>query len=572
MTSSLGTTPTARVYDVEQVVDLVRAGEMRIPDFQRPFRWGIADAIRLFDSILRGYPVGSLLLWERRAEESRIRVGALNINAPAQDRALWVVDGQQRVTTLANALSSEASVDDRFALSFNLVTQQFVPGVGDKRAVVVPLPVLFELQDLMNWFRQKPEAMDYFDAATSAAKKIRQFKIPASVVETQDEWVLRDIFDRLNNYGKRLTRAEVFSALHRVRDGGSKGSAGVIEEIIGYLAEDLQFGDVDGDTVLRAVLARRGPDITREIRGEFDDDRRGISEFPGEDADTAFHEAQKALERAVRFLQHQADVPHFAFLPYRHLMIVLARFFAHHPELSERETQLLRRWFWRAAAAGPEIFPGSTTGTARALCSRVIPGDLPGTFSGLLAAVPKDKVGYPDVEHFRTNHATGKMIACSLWALEPRSLRDGSIIERSTLIDALGEAQTPRLALTAIVPRRGLPDDIADSAARWLMVPGLEAAPSEVPALLANSPSAADKSEMAEQEWKLARHSHAVTQGAADALARCDPADFVRIRTESLRDKLISFMDSRWEFGFEDTPSLDRFVLDDLEIDDTQDE
>ncbi|WP_165604937.1 DUF262 domain-containing protein [Mycolicibacterium elephantis] len=566
MTTSLGTTPTARVFEVEELVTLVRAGEIRIPEFQRPFRWGIEDARRLFDSILRGYPVGSLLLWERPAPAASIRVGALHIEAPALDRALWVIDGQQRVTTLVNALSPEASGDERFALSFNLVTQQFVTDTSDERATVVPLPVLFDLQQLMQWFRDKPEVMNYFDAATSAAKKIRQFKIPASVVETQDESVLRDIFDRINSYGKRLTRAEVFSALHRVTDSSSRTSTSVIEEIASYLAEDLEFGAVDGDTILRAVLARRGPDITREIRSEFDDDRRGSSEFPGEDADVAYHEAQKALELAVRFLQRRADVPHFAFLPYRHLLVVLARFFAHHPNPNERQVQLLRRWFWRAAAAGPEIFPGSTTGTARALCSRVMPDDANKTLSELLSAVPTDRVGYPDVDHFRTNHATGKMIACCMWALEPKSLRTGERLERTALIEALGEAQTPRPALTPIVPRRLLPDDIADTAARWLLIPGLEAAPSEVAAMLAKRPP-----ELGEAAWLTTNESHAITQSATTALVSGDVVEFVRLRTQTLRTAVQQFMDSRWEYGFEDTPPIDRLVLDDLELEESVD-
>jgi len=566
LTSSLGTTPTAKVYEVEELVNLVHSGEIRIPEFQRPFRWGIEDARRLFDSILRGYPLGSLLLWERPAEKARIRVGALLIDAPKLDRALWVVDGQQRVTTLANALSPEAASDDRFALSLNLATQQFISGTADHRATVVPLPVLFDLQGLMQWFRDKPEAMDYFDAATSAAKKIRQFKLPASVVETQDESVLRDIFDRLNSYGKRLTRAEVFSALHPVSDGGSRSSTSVIEEIAGYLAEDLAFGDVDGDTILRAVLARRGPDISRDIRGEFDD-RRDSSEFRAEDADTAYHEAQKALELAVNFLQRRADVPHFAFLPYRHLLIVLARFFAHHPDLSDRETLLLRRWFWRAAAAGPELFPGSTTGTARALCSRVIPGDRAATFSGLLSAVPREKVGYPDVGHFRSNHATGKIIACSLWALHPRSLRDGNPIGRTALIEAVGDAQTPRPAMTAIVTRRGISQQFADSTARWLLAPGLEAAPSEVPAILAAVPSG-----VSDDLWREVHTSHAVSEAAAAALADADFDKFVRTRTESLRLSMMAFMDSRWEYGFEESLSLDAFVIDDLEIENATDD
>ena len=36
---------------------------MRVPHFQRSFRWDARDVGLLFDSILRGYPVGSVLLW-----------------------------------------------------------------------------------------------------------------------------------------------------------------------------------------------------------------------------------------------------------------------------------------------------------------------------------------------------------------------------------------------------------------------------------------------------------------------------------------------------------------------------
>jgi hypothetical protein len=558
MSSSLETTSTAKVYEVEELVALVRAGEIRIPQFQRPFRWGLEDARRLFDSILHDYPLGSLLLWERPAERAKIQIGAFHIDAPALDRAKWVVDGQQRVTTLANALSTETANDERFALSLNLRTGDVVIGGANQHAALIPLPTLFDLQQLMSWFRDKPEVMEYFNVATDAAKKIRQFKIPASVVATTDEQVLRDIFDRLNSYGKRLTRAEVFAALHPVTDASGNTPTSLIEQIRSYLAIDLEFGDVDDDTVLRAVLARRGPDITREIRTEFDDDRRGGSDFPDESTDIAYHEAQNALERAVLFLQQHGDIPHFAFLPYRHLLIVLARFFAHHPTPNERQTQLLRRWFWRAAAGGPRISLGSTTGTARALCSRVTPGDLNGTLTGLLDSVPADMVSYPDVRHFRSNYAAGKMIACAMWALEPRSVRDGNRIDRSTLVVAVEDARTPRPALTAIVARGSLPGSDADAAARWLLIPGLEAAPAEVSALLASRPI-----DLPEDTWQLVRESHGVTCAAAAALAGDNLAEFVQLRTETLRATVRTFMDRRWECGFEDTPPLDRYVLDD---------
>lgn len=279
MSVNLSTTPAARVFDIEDLVGLALSGDLRIPSFQRPLRWGLEDARRLFDSVLRGYPLGSLLLWERAAPEETVRLGALAIHAPARDRALWVVDGQQRLTTLANALSAEGAREERFALSVDLRHSEVVGTKPNDPPTTVPLPVLFDLPKLLGWFREHPDAVDHLEAASGIAKKIREAKIPASVVSTDDEDVLRDIFDRLNNYGKRLTRAEVFSALNPAVGAGTAGTDS-IEAIAAALDEDYGFGAIDPDTVLRAVLARRGADVTREIRFEFDDARRP-SEFPG---------------------------------------------------------------------------------------------------------------------------------------------------------------------------------------------------------------------------------------------------------------------------------------------------
>ncbi|MGY1947152.1 DUF262 domain-containing protein [Nocardia asiatica] len=561
MSTSLGTTPTARVFEVEEIVAMVRDGKVRIPEFQRPFRWGIEDARRLFDSIMRGYPLGSLLLWSRPAEAAPITVGALRINAPAMDNALWVVDGQQRVATLANALSSESLHDDRFALSFDPVSGQIVPTSGAKPHTI-PLPTLFDLKNLMAWFRDSPDAMQYFDVATAAAKKIRQFKIPASVVETQDESVLRDIFDRLNSYGKRLTRAEVFTALHPTTVDSGRKTSTAIEDIIGHISTDLGFGTVDGNTIFSAILARRGRDVTREMRTEFDDRRTG--EFPGEDADEAYLRTQEALDRTVGFLQRYADTPHFAFLPYRHLLVVLTRVFGHHSELDSRQTQLLRRWYWRAAAAGTALFPGGSTGTTRALCAKVEPNDLDATLTGLLDSIPPDRISWPDVHQFRTNHASGKIIACAMWERHPRSLRDGQRLDRNDLVEALGEAQTPRPALTAVVSRRVAAALKKDSAARWLLVPGLEAAPSEIPEILATRPIYVDES-----DWALTLESHSIAPDVASLLKDGRAREFVRRREETLALAVRNFLTQRMEIGFEDTPPLDHLVVDDLETEDS---
>ena len=96
MSGGLDTRPTATTLDVEQLTKWAWDGRIRIPHFQRPLRWQRDDVIKFFDSIVRGYPVGSLLLWHRPASAETLQLGALRIDAPQLPDALWVVDGQQR--------------------------------------------------------------------------------------------------------------------------------------------------------------------------------------------------------------------------------------------------------------------------------------------------------------------------------------------------------------------------------------------------------------------------------------------------------------------------------------------
>lgn len=108
-----------QTFAVDDLVSMVRSGRVRIPSFQRGIRWSRPDVIKLFQSIVLGYPIGNLLLWQRQAEAVRgLRIGTLTIDSPARD-ALFVVDGQQRLTSLASALSPEGADDPVFGLVFD---------------------------------------------------------------------------------------------------------------------------------------------------------------------------------------------------------------------------------------------------------------------------------------------------------------------------------------------------------------------------------------------------------------------------------------------------------------------
>ncbi|HRI63039.1 MAG TPA: DUF262 domain-containing protein, partial [Polyangium sp.] len=360
MTSSTFSQPNAKTFTPEEIVTEVLGGRVRVPSFQRKFRWQWDDVRRLFDSIAKGYPIGNLLLWERKAEAGIIQLGALEIEASA-GTALYVVDGQQRVTSLANALTDGGAGDPRFDLVFNLENEAFQKPESGDPPHLVPLHVIFDLEQVLLWFSQRPHhKKEWFGRATRLTKTIRQYAIPAYIVKQEDEKVLRDIFDRMNNYGRRLSRAEVFSALHggTVQDGPNLHFSDIAEAV----NDDTRFGRLDDDTVLKAVLARRSEKVMREIRGEFkENDER--SDFAGEGAAAAYHNGQRALVEAIRFVQEDVGVPHVGFLSYRYLLIVLSRFFALFPQPSQRNKILLRRFFWRATLVGPNVFRGISFAT-----------------------------------------------------------------------------------------------------------------------------------------------------------------------------------------------------------------
>lgn len=569
MSSGLDTRSSAETFDVAELVKMAWRGQIRVPDFQRGFRWGREDVRRLLDSIVKGYPVGHLLLWVHDAPNQTLRLGALRLDAPAMKGARWVVDGQQRITSLANALHESGQADPRFAFAYDLRNERFVPRSASDNPLVLPLPVLFDLQRITKWFVANPDISDYLDHAAYINKILRQFPIPASLVEHDDEDVLRDIFDRMNNYGKRLSRAEVFAALYA-------GDPARQDETltIGLIAREIDirrgFGIVDDDTILRAILARRGPDVTREIRDEFDNkNRSGIVEFPNEDRDQAYDAGMDALLNSVRFLQETAGVPHLSFLPYRFLIVVLTRFFAHHPTPDQRQLQLLRRWFWRAAVVGPYIFRGSATGAMKAMTYRIERGTAARSLDALLEAVDRDEHPLPDVSRFRTNEGAGKITLCSMWNLNPRSLATGDegettsvgeTIDRMQLSNCLGERSTAKNAVGYVISARSIPADQRLWAANRILVPTPEGPPDEIDRLLTGRSIDLD-----EQTWAATIASHGITPEMSAMLTEGDVTGFLIARQDLLRQNLQRFLDTMCEWRFEDTPSLTDLLVEDEE-------
>jgi hypothetical protein len=83
-----------QIVDIVSNIDDATQGILNIPEFQRKFVWPPSKVTDLVDSLWRGYPIGTLLLWEASYDQPKTDLGK-------QGKKLWIVDGQQRVTSLA---------------------------------------------------------------------------------------------------------------------------------------------------------------------------------------------------------------------------------------------------------------------------------------------------------------------------------------------------------------------------------------------------------------------------------------------------------------------------------------
>jgi len=55
--------PKAVAERISKLVSRINSGEIKVPKFQRSFVWKGKNVITLLESIVSGYPIGSLLFW-----------------------------------------------------------------------------------------------------------------------------------------------------------------------------------------------------------------------------------------------------------------------------------------------------------------------------------------------------------------------------------------------------------------------------------------------------------------------------------------------------------------------------
>ncbi|MGV9354534.1 GmrSD restriction endonuclease domain-containing protein [Streptomyces misionensis] len=328
-----------------QIEDLLQ-GKVVIPSIQRDFVWMRPDVRDLFDSLYRGYPVGALLLWKTNLTVPFKTAAVVQADKSAH-QPLYLLDGQQRLTSLAWVYRPESKADGRLIdLRFDVRTEEFV----NPSAIQSKDPLLFRVSTLLQENVQyhevlKAAGIDYsapqFGAWMQRLQKvhdIRKQEIAVITYESDDYEEVAELFARLNKGGRRLSKGDlVYSAIAARWSDGLDTMDAFHQEL-----QDSNFA-LNREAVLRltSLLAGTGAHHIKLIGADMDE--AALKE--------AWHATERALRFAIDFLKGECAIPRSEVLSSPNVTIVPALLLHHRDgKLRPEEAQLLRRWVYTAMA------------------------------------------------------------------------------------------------------------------------------------------------------------------------------------------------------------------------------
>ena len=315
-----------------KLVDRIVAGKIRVPRFQRAFVWKQADLHALLDSVLRGFPIGSILVWdtEQRIETTR-RIGPVPISSPPDGVVGYLLDGQQRVSTLVGTLqlpgNANSTVDQvDWRVYCDLDTREFVRAPEDAvRPQYFPVKSLLNTAEFFAACRQIQElarddnrASRWLNEADRLATAFRDYQLPLIHIREADLDSAVTVFARLNRKGRKMTADEMVSAL-TYREGEFH-----LAEKLNQFQEQLYgigFGNLDRVLLLRSVLAALDRDIYAKDWADLMVKPEVRLKLP-----ESFDVAVRGIRRALEFL-NGLGVTSDRLLPYGLQLVLLGEFF-----------------------------------------------------------------------------------------------------------------------------------------------------------------------------------------------------------------------------------------------------
>lgn len=342
--------PDSKKYT--DLISEIQKGQIKVPKFQRNFVWSLEKTAKLLDSILKGYPIGTFILWETNERLNDIKnIGDLELpEIPDDIKVQYVLDGQQRITSLYAAFLG-AKIQKEGEKKITNYADIYVDLDGDvenndDQIVISEKPeegTFITLHEILNFNDNLLEIKEKY--TDEQFKRIHQYSQTFStydfstiVLRKEDIDSAIEVFTRINTGGQTLTLFEIMSA--KTYDEEQDFD---MEDRFQKLLKELEERKYDtiSSSVILSVLSlilSKNKECKRKVILQLD--KQAIIDI--------WDDVISALKESVDYFRSVYRIPVSAILPYDSLLVPFAYFFYFQKEKPKGEQiKFLEEYFWR---------------------------------------------------------------------------------------------------------------------------------------------------------------------------------------------------------------------------------
>lgn len=327
------------------VLDKVRNGQIAVPQFQRDFIWSSKQITEFFDSILRQYPIGSLILWMPETDKFKTLDNLEGIKVDTSDSTEYVLDGRQRITTLLSTLYEGGNNSHNYFVNLEedchviYWNRSYLPTKFNWLCLSEALDsfaLVGYLERLKNSNLTDSKKSEYATKAKEVNKTLMAYEISYTIVRGGNIEDAVEIFSRLNSKTTLISTDYMIQALAYNKDNEFL-FANAISEIKQGL-DKYGLGDISREVILKCVYNYTDKPFFDGKAEDLLNKKNDLREIT-----TNLKEDTKL---AAKFLNEECGVVDSRLLPYIYQFVMLSLYFRYNRNLTQEQTKELKKWFF----------------------------------------------------------------------------------------------------------------------------------------------------------------------------------------------------------------------------------
>lgn len=383
---------------ISTYLDNLLAKKYQIPTFQRDVVWEKDNVKKLWDSVYKFYPLGSILVWKTDIKlQNHREIGGIQLPEDySATEYQYILDGQQRTTSLLTSLkggkisskegfiptvyvdltiiNDDVTDDESYKKRFLFWDEiddrggQLIANTGRNKRYKEGLVV--KLEDIRTSFANVERKLvdagftDYDDKYRTELRRINEVLVNyrISFIELKGIQVAEvcQIFERINQAGKPLSIFDIVVAKTFRPEDEEKSISGfylreLIDDFKAALSDKSNFSGIDELTILQIIATIINLEYPEAGVNNITD--RYLNEIKTSQIEETWNETSKAIVKTFDFFDNVINIKGPGLVPYRYLYLAIASYFYKNKKI---DYLFLEKYFWYNSFHNEDLLSNTT--------------------------------------------------------------------------------------------------------------------------------------------------------------------------------------------------------------------